>query len=95
MIKKTFLEDFEMAEIGKVSSTLARLLQLLVRGNIISAIFSINFGMRFVFTVMFLLTILHLQKSEPINDVGERKIVNALQDFMEITTRDFMKDGQR
>lgn len=51
--------------------------------------------MRFVFTVMFLLTILHLQKSEPINDVGERKIVNALQDFMEITTRDFMKDGQR
>ncbi|ONM41651.1 Callose synthase 7 [Zea mays] len=62
MIKKTFLEDFEMAEIGKVSSTLARLLQLL--------------------------------KSEPINDVGERKIVNALQDFMEITTRDFMKDGQ-
>lgn len=39
MIKKTFLEDFEMAEIGKVSSTLARLLQLLVRGNIISAIY--------------------------------------------------------
>jgi callose synthase len=26
---------------------------------------------------------------------ADRKIVNALQDFMEITTRDFMKDGQR
>ncbi|CAL4963325.1 unnamed protein product [Urochloa decumbens] len=62
MSNKTFLEDFEMIEIGKVSATLAKLLQLL--------------------------------KSEPINDAEERKIVNALQDFMEITTRDFMKDGQ-
>ena len=51
--------------------------------------------MSFIFNIMFLLTILHLQKSEPINDVEERKIVNALQDFMEITMRDFMKDGQR
>ena len=57
--------------------------------------FSINLGMSFIFNIMFLLTILHLQKSEPINDVEERKIVNALQDFMEITMRDFMKDGQR
>lgn len=96
MRNKTFLEDFEMAEIGKVSATLAKLLQLLVRSNILSAIsFSINLGMSFIFTIMFLLTIFHLQKSEPINDVEERKIVNALQDFMEITTRDFMKDGQR
>ncbi|KAG2598189.1 hypothetical protein PVAP13_5KG302007 [Panicum virgatum] len=62
MTNKTFLEDFEMAEIGKVSATLAKLLQFL--------------------------------KSEPINGAEERKIVNALQDFMEITTRDFMKDGQ-
>ncbi|PUZ56354.1 hypothetical protein GQ55_5G289200 [Panicum hallii var. hallii] len=62
MTNKTFLEDFEMTEIGKVSATLANLLQLL--------------------------------KSEPINGGEERKIVNALQDFMEITTRDFMKDGQ-
>lgn len=50
-----------MAEIGKVSNTLVKLLQLL--------------------------------KSEPTDDTTERKIVNALQDFMEITTRDFMKDG--
>nr|CAB3477289.1 unnamed protein product [Digitaria exilis] len=49
MSNKTFLEDFEMMEIGK--------------------------------------------KSELINDVEERKIVNALQDFMEVTTRDFMKGG--
>ncbi|RLM91252.1 hypothetical protein C2845_PM08G15540 [Panicum miliaceum] len=62
MTNKTFLEDFEMTEIGKVSATLANLLQLL--------------------------------KSEPISGDEERKIVNALQDFMEITTRDFMKDGQ-
>ncbi|PVH38589.1 hypothetical protein PAHAL_5G296000 [Panicum hallii] len=61
MTNKTFLEDFEMMEIGKVSATLANLLQLL---------------------------------TEPINGGEERKIVNALQDFMEITTRDFMKDGQ-
>ncbi|TVU33971.1 hypothetical protein EJB05_15790, partial [Eragrostis curvula] len=62
MRNKTFLEDFQMAEIGKVCATLAKLLQLL--------------------------------KSEPINGSADRKIVNALQDFMEITTRDFMKDGQ-
>jgi hypothetical protein len=29
------------------------------------------------------------------DDNAERKIVNALQDFMEIATRDFMKDVQR
>ncbi|TVU33970.1 hypothetical protein EJB05_15789 [Eragrostis curvula] len=62
MRNKTFLEDFQMAEIGKVCATLAKLLQLL--------------------------------KSEPINGSADTKIVNALQDFMEIMTRDFMKDGQ-
>ncbi|XP_047056174.1 callose synthase 7-like [Lolium rigidum] len=61
MENNTLLEDFEMAEIGKVSNTLAKLLQLL--------------------------------KSEPTDGSTERKIVNALQDFMEIITRDFMKDG--
>jgi callose synthase len=35
MRNKTFLEDFEMAEIGKVSATLAKLLQLLVRSSAI------------------------------------------------------------
>ncbi|KAF7071133.1 hypothetical protein CFC21_076535 [Triticum aestivum] len=61
MQNNTLLEDFKMAEIGKVSNTLVKLLQLL--------------------------------KSEPTDDTTERKIVNALQDFMEIATRDFMKDG--
>ncbi|KAL5227560.1 hypothetical protein ABZP36_015825 [Zizania latifolia] len=62
MENNTLLEDFHMAEIAKVSNTLAKLL--------------------------------HLLKSESISDTAERKIVNALQDFMEIITRDFMKDGQ-
>lgn len=35
MSSKTFLEDFEMIEIGKVSATLAKLLQLLVSGRIL------------------------------------------------------------
>uniref|UniRef100_A0A0D9V1R7 1,3-beta-glucan synthase n=1 Tax=Leersia perrieri TaxID=77586 RepID=A0A0D9V1R7_9ORYZ len=60
--KNTLLEDFHMAEIGKVSNMVAKLL--------------------------------HLLSNESTNDMAERKIVNALQDFMEITTRDFMKDGQ-
>ena len=34
-----------------------------------------------------------LQKSEPTDGTTERKIVNALQDFIEIIPRDFMKDG--
>jgi hypothetical protein len=34
MTNKTFLEDFEMIEIGKVSATLAKLLQLLVSGRL-------------------------------------------------------------
>uniref|UniRef100_A0A0E0JJS1 1,3-beta-glucan synthase n=1 Tax=Oryza punctata TaxID=4537 RepID=A0A0E0JJS1_ORYPU len=58
----TLLEDFHMAEIGKVSNTLAKLL--------------------------------HLLSNESNDGTAERKIVNSLQDFMEITTRDFMKDGQ-
>ncbi|KAF2950556.1 callose synthase 7 [Oryza sativa Japonica Group] len=58
----TLLEDFHMAEIGKVSNTLAKLL--------------------------------HLLSNESTDGTAERKIINALQDFMEITTRDFMKDGQ-
>jgi len=39
MTNKTFLEDFEMTEIGKVSATLARLLQLLVSARILFMIF--------------------------------------------------------
>lgn len=35
-----------------------------------------------------------LQSNESTDGTAERKIINALQDFMEITTRDFMKDGQ-
>jgi callose synthase len=34
MTNKTFLEDFQMAEIGKVCATLAKLLELLVSDNI-------------------------------------------------------------
>ncbi|KAL6607954.1 hypothetical protein ACP70R_041017 [Stipagrostis hirtigluma subsp. patula] len=35
-----------------------------------------------------------MAKSEPTNGTADGKIVNALQDFMEIVTRDFMKDRQ-
>ncbi|KAM0833601.1 hypothetical protein ACQ4PT_064158 [Festuca glaucescens] len=45
------------------------------------------------FNRMWVFFILAFQKSEPTDGSMERKIVNALQDFMEIITRDFMKDG--